>query len=68
MKGSKSAKKLNEPNLGYEEKAMKYLEDVPKTFSVHLNDMKISSKKRQELLNRMFENLSNACNSNPKNG
>ena len=54
--------------MGHEEKARKYLEEVPRTFAYHLNDTKLTSKKRQEILNRMFENLSHACNNNPKNG
>ena len=57
-----------DPNMTQEERARKYLEEVPKTFSVLQNDPKLQPKRRQELLNRMFENLSNACNCNPKNG
>jgi hypothetical protein len=57
-----------DPNVGHEERARKYLESVPKDFNVHLSDAKILMKKRQELLNKMFDNLSNACSADPKNG
>ena len=45
-KGAKVLIEKIDPNMGHEEKARKYLEDVPRTFAYHLNDAKLSAKKR----------------------
>ena len=57
---------MNDNSMSNEEKAKKFIEDVPTNFR-ELSGTKFSAARKHETLNRMFENLSQACNLNSQN-